>query len=109
MNTRLKHLATGRHRAVYLLTSGKYVIKIPIDDYGYSDNILEASRSKKDGWLLKEQMARCKLLRNGCLIMEYVRLPSEKEYNELPKWTDGVDCRQVGYTIDGRLVAYDYA
>lgn len=104
---KLKHIGTGRHRAVFLLSSGRWVIKVPVDDMGYHDNWSEASQSKVNGWLKKEWKARCKLLRNGCLIMEYVE--PVKSFSDLPDWTNGVDCWQVGYTLDGRLVAYDYA
>lgn len=59
-------------------------------------------------WLAKDNKARCRLMPNGWLVMEYVRQAKES-WEDLPRWTYGVDCKQVGYTHDGRLVAYDYA
>lgn len=99
-------IGQGRTRAVFLLPGGRYVVKIPVDEMGYHDNWSEARQAKRDGWLYKHQVARCRLMKNGWLVMEYVK-PATGE--ELPDWVGSVDCGQVGWTRDGRLVAYDFA
>jgi hypothetical protein len=101
-------LDMGRNRAVY--AHGRFVIKVPCRDQGYSDNHNEARISRKygrgpdlDGILY----ARCRLLANGWLVME--RLDVEYIPPEVrPRWADFVDCAQVGRTRDGRIVAYDF-
>src|SRR6266702_1257425 len=97
-------LGKGCNRKTYLLPSGKNVIKIPFNDDGYLDNIMEAEQAYKDNWLLKTQKARCKLLKNGWLVMEYVKSIYELPDQKFPQWIYGVDSCQVGYTLDGRLV-----
>lgn len=37
--------------------------------------------------------------------MEFVK---QAPLKDLPPWTDFVDCRQVGFNHQGKLVAYDY-
>jgi sulfur relay (sulfurtransferase) DsrC/TusE family protein len=96
---------------VYLTPSKKYVVKVPLDEDGYIDNIKEAQQAYIDNWLPKKYKARCKLMRNGWLVMEYVKsiyhLPYH--YKDIPSWAYGVDACQIGFTLNGRLVAYDYA
>lgn len=89
------------------MPSRDWVLKVPLNEEGYSHNLLEHIRSRKDGWLLRSQMARCKLLRSGLLVME--RVKPVRGWKGLPEWTYGVDCCQVGYRKNGDLVAYDYA
>ena len=106
----LEYLGSGRTRAVYRLwPGGKWVLKVPLDEWGLFDNASEARQWKGEGsCLYKHQMARCRLLPSGCLLMEYV-VPVTHSFMELPSWTYSVDCFQVGTTSDGRLVAYDYS
>ncbi len=84
------------------------VIKVPLYSDGLVDNMVEARAYKKyhngptsEGLYL----APCRLLRNGCLMMVYV-----KRFGifSRPEWADRIDGSQVG-TYLGRVVAYDYA
>lgn len=102
-----KYLGQGRNRIVYLLPSGKNVIKIPINEYGLYNNWDEATifSRREDGCYIP--LARCKMVKDTpYLIMEYVE-QTKDPYVE--PWTYSVDCSQVGYTRSGKLVAYDYA
>ena len=101
-----KYLGQGNYRKTYLLPSGKYVIKIPINDDGQYNNWGEVKEYKEDKSGL---LARCRLFkyRNQlCCIMEKLTIP--KDLHNLPDWCSGIDCQQVGYTRKGKLVAYDW-
>lgn len=106
--SQLKFLGEGRNRKVYLLFSGKNVIKIPKNDDGIRDNCIEDFRYRKnrDKWF---PLAKCRLVNysNYHLVMEYVK-QAEDPYG-LATWVYSVDCGQVGFTNNGKLVAYDYA
>ncbi len=97
----------GRNRAVY--DRGRYVLKVPRNEDGESDNYWEADMSRSFGRRPDINgicYARCRLLKNGWLVMEKVQpLPSGVQ---APKWADYVDCQQVGLARDGRIVAFDY-
>lgn len=99
----------GRHRVVF--RDGDYVYKVPLSLEGVDDNYREASGPE---WSDDpEKFADCVII--SCLgvdvlLMEYVEhagWPSEPCPPEL-EWTWYIDCGQVGYTKDGRLVAYDW-
>lgn len=105
MRKNLKLIGSGRHREVYRL-SDRNVIKIPIGEDGIGSNYSEARtyracRSDPDGI----QYARCRLLQDGSLVMEYVE---EVEDHEKPEWSSYIDCGQVGRNRTGKIVAYDY-
>lgn len=106
--SQLKCIGEGRNRRVYLLPSGKNVIKVPLNDDGISDNCVEDSRFRKHRakWY---PLARCRLLdyTKYYLIMEYVK-PAKKPYDCGEAWVYSVDCGQVGFNRAGRLVAFDY-
>jgi hypothetical protein len=90
----------GRTRTVYDRGDG-YVVKVAINDEGWIANLRE-SRWASD----YIPVAPCHLDDEGHLVMEkIVRFPGPDE--ELPFWAGYVDCAQVGYLADGRLVAYD--
>lgn len=104
---RCSYLGSGRNRHVFLLSSGRYVIKVPRNNDGIHDNITEARRYKYEKYFFYP-MAACRLVPGSgyLLIMEYV---SEVKYNKsFPFWVKSVDCQQVGYTLSGKLVAFDY-
>lgn len=96
----LEFIGEGRNRRVYKHKG--YVVKIPINEYGLADNEFEAQTFKK--WHKEFPYARCRMV-GVCLVMEYVEHTFEKK---LPEWTMSVDCGQVGYNRDGKLLAYDY-
>lgn len=103
-----KYIGSGRKRAVYLLPNGRNVIKIPLSEDGIHDNYMEAfrySNGRKEGMYV--QYARCRLL-GVLLIMEYVAPIDESPYNLGINWVYSVDSGQVGYTKQGKLVAYDF-
>ena len=107
-------LGSGRNRAVYVYNK-KYVIKIPLNHNGIVDNQHESfisnifGRGKSDDGAL---YARCKLLPNDCLLMERVNPIDYDQIKYLSKeikyWSSFIDCGQIGFTMDGRVVAYDY-
>ena len=101
--SRFEYIASGRNRAVFRI-SDRNVIKIPINDYGIADNIYEASGLKTMSGI---KTAKCRLYKNFCLIMEYVEQATEN-WDDLPEWTFLVDCKQVGYNRNKKLVAYDF-
>lgn len=103
MNRQIIFLGQGRHRAVFDLGRG-WVLKVPIEDYGLTANWFEDRRYKQYGRSGFIPFARCRMLPNGCLLMEKVK-PMKSNF---PKWADWVDCRQVGMARDGAIVAYDY-
>lgn len=101
----LQLIGEGRHRIVFR-HGDRFVLKIPKGNEGLHANYLEADRyrHRRIDWL-PIALARCRLLPNGWLVMEYADpLP----YPEHPEWASYVDCQQVGRTRDGRVVAYDY-
>jgi hypothetical protein len=94
----------GRTRAIFDRGDG-YVVKIPRDEEGNLANWFEAHYDDPD-----VPLARCALEMDGdnaVLVMEWVEPVRGPARAELPAWTDWVDCRQVGRTADGRLVAFD--
>lgn len=108
--SKLTCIGEGRNRRVYLLPSGKNVIKVPLNDDGIRDNCLEDHRFRlhRSKWY---PLARCRLLdfAKYYLIMEY----TEPQYNlcelmKLHNWVGMVDCCQVGLTSKNKLVAFDY-
>lgn len=108
MNYQLQLIGEGRNRSVFLLPSGKYVLKVPKNFDGELDNWREARRfkvRKENNYL---PLARCKMVPNShLLVMEFVNT-KYIDPDERPRWTDFIDCAQVGYTGKGILVAYDY-
>lgn len=111
-----KYLGCGRNRIVYLLPSGKNVIKIPLSEAGENNNYDEAFRYSKRIERKSIPLARCRMVKDTpYLIMEYVIDPFAIQHRRkytlcnMPTWVEFVDCRQVGYTRQNKLVAYDYA
>lgn len=106
----LTSLGQGRNREAFLTKRGKYIIKVPLNEAGWSDNLIEVTDYERNRFLGREYMARCRMVvLSGvpCLIME--RVDPVTSLKGLPEWTDFVDCRQVGYNRKGKLVAYDWA
>lgn len=104
------YLGEGRNRRVFLSPNGRYVVKVPKNDQGYWDNVSEHRAYRCGGWLGKGRHARCRIhAESGILVMERVRCESSPDVLDANQWTSAVDCGQVGWTHDGRLVAYDFA
>lgn len=100
-------LGTGTKRKAYLSPCKTYVVKIPIEPYelGISENKTEADTyiNNPDGIY-----AKCQLIENDWLKMEYVKPAFFKKDDDYPEWTLNIAEHQVGYNLEGKLVAYDY-
>lgn len=102
-------IGEGRRRKVFVINE-RLVAKVAKDEWGVVDNYSEArnfSSEGRDGYI---PMAECFLLHVNDLpvvFMERVE-PVHIPYEEAPSWLGWVDCGQVGYAKDGKLVAYDY-
>lgn len=106
-------IGEGRHRAVFLSRSGKYVIKLPTTLSGSYANMEEGTFTNYIGWKLP--VAKCRLTWINdvpVLLMEHldtqsaVRLAAmQREENS---WHEFIDCSQVGLNRKMELVAYDW-
>jgi hypothetical protein len=105
----------GRTRNVIDL--GSWVVKLPKTEVGILDNLQEHDTGSyfrivnmKNLDIVQYPKTRLVAIAKykyiPILFMEKVTLIKDT-YN-LPNWVDQIDGRQVGYTKDGRLVAYDY-
>lgn len=96
----------GRTRAVFDTQDG-FVIKVPYVDEGFYANHSEVVTSNTDDAYIP--IAKCEHDEKegvSVLVMEKVAI-ARADYKNMPDWVYSVDCGQVGYTKDGRLVAYD--
>lgn len=104
-------LGRGRNRLTYDMGDG-WVVKIPLHMYGMEDNLTESkiyNETKDNPENYCVQYAECMIFTYKdipLLIMEKVEPITH--YYDFPDWADYVDCQQVGYTKDGKVVAYDY-
>jgi hypothetical protein len=107
----------GRTRNVFVFN--KHVVKIPKNSDGCYDNEWESCISNSEEGLLHTkdyvQYTRTRLAyyeRIPVLFMQRVVPMEDAEIKTLfgfvPDWVNSVDSGQVGTTIKGRLVAYDY-
>ncbi len=106
MMEKYEYLGCGRNRIVFALKSKNYVIKVPLNLAGNSDNSVEAKRGVDFGYPVAKAK-RVIIDDFCCAVMEYVE-HADRFDNELPDWTGFVDCGQVGFTKKGELVAYDF-
>ena len=116
-----KLLGIGVFRHTYLSPSGKFVYKIPFDQYGFSCNRTEHQlyrdrhRAPYSG-LGRDKLARCRLAPSGVLVMELVkphimnikRHSSPGTEQEPPEWSHKIDTAQVGLARDGQWKVYDF-
>lgn len=101
-----KPVGSGRNRVVFDRKDGT-VVKIPKNWDGEMDNAREANWESEEIPLAQchEEIVGQDNKQMTLLVMEKVTpVPGLKN---LPDWTSWVDCQQVGYTKDERLVAYD--
>ncbi len=98
IRSEFEYIGCGRTRIVFV-HNDRFVIKVPKSIWGLTDNWHEASVCSN------EHFCNAKLLHNVLLIMERV---SEVNGIQLPSWTYGIDCQQVGITRSGKLKAYDF-
>ena len=103
---------TGRHRCTFDRGDG-WVIKVPHNRNGEEACLREVLEYERRHEVDSTPMAHCYLEISEfdptftVLVMEWVNVESRIEYDKLPEWALSIDCCQVGYTADGRLVAYD--
>jgi hypothetical protein len=109
------YLGSGRHRFVFKSPNGRYVLKFPINYLGLIANCDESRLYRqmlaKPSSYNEESYAPCRLISGAILMMRYVKdisLDSNK-LDSCPKWVNYVDCLQVGFLKDGKLVSYDYS
>lgn len=101
-----RQIGAGFDRRVFA-ESATRVIKVPRDDVGEYCNDNEALESPTDA-----RYAWCESFqhpRTGVLLLRMervVRFPTARD--KLPDWVGCIDSGQVGWTADGRLVAYDW-
>ena len=96
-------IEVGRHRAIF--RDGDWVIKVPTRDSGIhaceeelrTQGDCFAKTTRED---LGEEFCGVTAVR-----MEFM---THRGWSEQPDWTWSIDCGQVGFTKDGRLVAYDW-
>lgn len=107
----------GRSRKVYIDRKSNVVYKLPItsNHNGYNiqeyNNFLAYKKGIKD-----IPVADCMLHYTSdnvpIVVMEYVTdyIKIHKTWKGIPLWArlGAVDTYQIGYTVDGRLVAYDH-
>lgn len=96
-------IGEGRHRIVF--SDGDYVVKCPTKESGVA--ACWAELNSCDEWYAKTSLdpLSAEVYPIQLVRMEYVH---HMGYSATPDWTWSIDCGQVGYTMDGRLVAYDW-
>lgn len=111
--SRAKRVFSGRNRNCFDM--GSYVVKIPKNLDGFCDNDWEGSVSNGNDDPNVVRYARTRMHyvdEIPVVFMEWVEHATGKKITEQigyePDWVMSVDCGQVGFTKDGRLVAYDY-
>lgn len=102
----------GRHRVVFFDRKNNEVIKIPISDSGIAANFQELDY-QDDNLAITNLDEKLSIKYHIPIIrMEYVKPISmedlEEKEGKIPGWVYSIDSAQVGYTKDGRLVAYDW-
>ncbi len=100
-------IGEGRHRIVFV--DGDFVVKCPTKESGVS-----ACDHELYGAHFPEMYAKVSLdpLSTEVSPINLVRMEHVDHVGwggeDLPSWTNMIDCGQFGYTKDGRLVAYDW-
>lgn len=100
-------LGIGTKRKAYLSPCKTYVIKIPREPFtlGILENKTEAKLYLENPDSI---YAECELINDNWLKMEYVEPGFFTKNDKLPDWTYSIAEHQVGYNLNGKLVAYDY-
>ena len=99
-------IGCGRNRTVF--RHGNWVIKVPLNDYGFADNDHEHRIFRKYGVEPnpdKVRYARCRMI-GQLLVMEHVDETSQRD--ALPEWASYIGGNQVGLNRSGKWVAFDY-
>lgn len=101
-------IGEGRNRIVFIKDE-KWVIKCPLNEEGLEDNYSESKRFAEFGKKDLVVYAECHISHlNDIPLLTMERAYPIKD-NELPEWSSYVDGGQVGKTLSGEIVAYDFA
>lgn len=111
---RFTYLSAGRHRMAFLDIRTDFVVKIAHNIDGIQANREEVSsfRNRNSNSL---PMAKCYswVIVEDCpiaIVMEYVEMAKDRyTLSIIHPWVWSVDCGQVGYNKQGKLVAFDYS
>lgn len=110
-NPNCEYILQGRHRHAF--RHKDYVYKVAWNADGVAANYEEvwiSSRHPHEADQNQIVYAKCRLVNNACIVMEYLEDFRKKTTSkELPKWTMYVDMLQVGHSKSGVLKAYDYS
>jgi hypothetical protein len=100
----------GKHRVVFFDLKNDQVLKVPFKkESGIAANFQELDFQDEN--LAKTELDEKLSLKFGIPIirMELVQVVDDiDDIKNLPDWVVCIDCQQVGYTKQGRLVAYDW-
>ena len=99
--------ASGSKRKAYISPDKSYIIKVPfnVTRLGLEENLEEFNIYSNS----KEYIyAKCELIENNWLKMEYVEPATLSINDDCPDWVSTIAETQVGYNRDGKLLAYDY-
>jgi len=100
-------LGYGRTRMTFLDPGKDVVWKVPRSLYGVDDNLEEDTCPFNPEILPIRELFYIHDV--PVMMMEYVEyLPEDWCESDETRWVDAIDCMQVGYTKDGRLVTYDF-
>lgn len=101
-------LGEGRNRRVFQINEN-FVVKVPLNEFGLCDNESEARAFAQEGYGGYVPYAECEVLHSKdglpLLKMEFVKIGCVEDP---PDWALSIDCAQIGWTQDNRLVAYDF-
>ncbi len=106
-NNEYVFVGSGSKRKVYVSPDKSHVIKIPKNDsnIGFEENAMEAKIYSENP---NGIYAKCELIENNWLKMEYVQPKFFTKDDYYPEWTLSIAEHQVGINNNGKLVAYDY-
>ena len=97
----------GRHRIVFIDHKNDEVLKVPSQyESGIAANFQELDIQGKH--LAKTKLDEQLSVRFGIPIIRMELVQEAGGRKNQPSWVNYIDCQQVGYTKDGRLVAYDW-
>lgn len=104
-------LGAGISRVTFDVGNG-LVVKVPFSDNWYNES--EAKKSEASASSGKHDLAQAvTICEEGVLVLIMEKVTPVEDDSEIPhdkrNWAHSFDCAQVGWTADGRLVAYDYA
>lgn len=106
----------GRNRRVYVMRNG-YVVKVPLNLGGITDNDWEGSVSPasqiSSDWQIQYPKTRLFHVEEiPIVLMEFVEFAGEdkivERFGRFPNWVYRIDGGQVGFNRLGRLVAFDF-